>query len=157
MNFIIIIVFSTVCCNQDSFGCAIHALVENVIAFILSCLLIHYDDLQIKGQYSYGRFLPDDNTYELIANLLKGELAAAVLMLVSNFIFIGLFVWVCIKVFWLKRSPVHPMVYTVPPAPQQVISAPVPSEQFPSVVNTYLMPASRHNCPTCGQVVPNRF
>ena len=165
----------SVCCNRNSFICAIHALIENVIAFILSSLLIHYDNYQIKNRYLSIFTLIGDNQTEIIRNLLKGQLAAAALMLVSNVAFAGLFVWVCVKVFWLQRGSfsnggatnIHlpPAVWTNPARVDPAMDARLPIlvrapgglENQPSVASNNNERPSTHQiaCPNCGHIVPS--
>lgn len=174
MNFIHVL-FS-VCCNRNSFVCAIHALVENVIAFILSCLLIHYDDQQLKTRYLSIFTWTDGNQNEIIRTLLKSQLAMAVLMLVSNVAFAGLFVWVCIKVFWLQRGqfsnggpseivypssavPRNPTIVYPAMQDQGRMSVRAPNEisNKPPVTSRNNEWSSTHDiaCPNCGHMIPN--
>ncbi|CAF1122095.1 unnamed protein product [Adineta ricciae] len=108
--------FTVVCCNRGSQGCAIHALVENILSIIASCILLGYDakfinqpDTCLWSAYAcrdgiwtgtlgtlWSSFGTDTMKAKLVA--LKLQLACAVLMLFVSLLFVAIYIYTSLKV-----------------------------------------------------------
>jgi hypothetical protein len=102
------------CCNRHSFDCATHVLVENILSIIAASVLLYFDNLflnnpytclygsfdncyQYSSSYSYYNGIYDPNNYTVKLACIKAQLACAAVMLVTNVIYIIIFILVAIK------------------------------------------------------------
>ncbi len=100
------------CCNRYSVGCATHALVENILSIIAASVLLYLDNLFLNNPYKclYGSILDcssfsydsvgsifSETGYKVKMACIKAQLACAAVMLVTNVVYIVIFVVVAIK------------------------------------------------------------
>ena len=127
---------SLVCCNRGSQGCAIHALVENILSIIASCILLGYDAKFINQPYTClwpayacgdGNWLDtlgilwsvfNTDTMKTKLVVLKLQLTCAVLMLFVSLLFVAIYIYTTLKVR-KETVMVQPQtnIQLVPPPP----------------------------------------
>lgn len=146
----------------------------NILAFIFSAVLIDFDRKfitypgfdynPIDGSGSSNYYTlgcnsnnnnDDINWWDISLNLSKGQLAAAVLILVSSFAYIGIYIYTYIRAIQSNRNaiemPRSVAIHTIPvvnrPYAPMSAAAPPPQSSLPS----YYTDSKNINCPKCGE------
>lgn len=166
---------SIACCNRSSVACAAYVLVQNIISFIFAAVMIDFDRKFIAypyfdaefGLYSNGCKISgaDFNPIDISTQLHKGQLAGAVIMLVSSLIYVSIFAYTYIRAV---RSGSPPSNMTFPNrgpfVPNQMVHANQPNIQLqpsslgggfnkdPHLGQRLAQPSSVV-CPNCGTAV----
>jgi len=156
------------CCNRHSFGCATHVLVENILSIIAASVLLYFDNLflnnpytclygsttdcsQYSSSYSYSNSIYNSSNYTVKLACIKAQLACAAVMLVTNVIYIIIFIVVIIKT---RNESNRVTMLPHSSAPSYVSNQPVVNQIQPPT--TYVSSSSvqrNFKCPNCSTVI----
>lgn len=100
------------CCNHSSVGCATYVMIKNIVAFIFAAVLIDFDRKFINGQATglfsgylitncriTGGSTSNSDLWSIMLSLAKGQLADAIIILISSLVFVGIYIYVYIRAF----------------------------------------------------------
>jgi len=120
-------------------GCATYAMIKNILAFIFSAVLIDFDRKFIDGQidssylgYYIAGCSPANSGTDwgaIMLSLAKGQLAGAVIILVSSLVFVGIYVYVYIRALMDGRRGFND---TLPTGTQQTVVVQQPKYMNPN-------------------------
>ncbi|CAF2459912.1 unnamed protein product [Rotaria sp. Silwood2] len=149
--------YTVACCNRGSQGCATHALVENILSMIASCVLLYYESQFLlypstcfwpysicrlsSWDLSWGAFVGysifDIQRYKLIA--IKVQLSCAAIMLALSVLFFLIYLYAILNVKSKSRGiqpqgamELQPQQRTLQPPPNVVLIGQPPSWSNPS-------------------------
>lgn len=148
-------------------NCATHVLVENILSIIAASVLIYFDSLFLQNpctclyastyncsrsyynSYAYGIY--DSTAYTVKMICIKAQLSCAAIMLVTNIIYIIIFIVVAIKTRKENSQVVIPQYDAALSRPINHQS--VPQSKASSVYITYISQQRTIECQNCHTLI----
>jgi hypothetical protein len=162
------------CCNRHSLGCAVHVLVENILSIIAASVLLYFDNIFLNNPYTCyfgstlcnrlysGDTIYTQTNYTVKLACIKAQLACAAVMLVTNVIYMIIFMVVAVRtknesneigIYQHGGSHVHvvsqPMVYQQQPPTTYASTVP---QQQPQERGSQQRIVECHQCHTLIQI-----
>jgi hypothetical protein len=127
-------------------------MIKNILAFIFSAVLIDFDRKFVTSTESEDWLFdtwcnlasPDPNLGDISVSLAKGQLAGAVIILVSSLVFVGIYIYVYIRALYDDRG----MSNNTFPIGGQPVQLPRPQDAMRVDDNSRTI-----ICPRCGASV----
>lgn len=142
------------CRNRLSFGCSTHA-------FVLSCILVSYDDENMKllSRLTSSWWIPNRLNYETELNLVRGRLAVGAISIACSLIYMGIYIYALIRTLLSDENVTHIVpepIQQLGPDRRSTSVYPCPTMIYPALNrNMNLKPASCVHGPNCNRCHPS--